>query len=28
MQGFNPMDLPFIRIAHEKGLGIGDPKEI
>jgi uncharacterized protein (DUF362 family) len=28
MQGFNPLDLPFIRIAHEKGLGIGDPKEI
>jgi uncharacterized protein (DUF362 family) len=28
LQGFNPLDLPFIRIAHEKGLGIGDPKEI
>ena len=28
MQGFNPLDLPFIRIAHEKGLGIGDPKDI
>jgi hypothetical protein len=28
MQGFNPLDLPFIRIAHEKGLGVGDPKDI
>ncbi|MFM8594508.1 MAG: DUF362 domain-containing protein, partial [Chloroflexota bacterium] len=28
MQGFDPMSLPFIRIAHEKGLGIGDPKDI
>jgi len=28
MQGFNPMDLEFIRYAHEKGLGIGDPKDI
>ena len=28
MQGFNPMDLPFIRIAHEKGLGVGEPKDI
>ena len=28
LQGFNPRELPFIRIAHEKGLGIGDPKEI
>ena len=28
MQGFNPMELPFIRIAHEKGMGIGDPKDI
>lgn len=28
LQGFNPLDLPFIRIAHEKGLGIGDPKDI
>jgi len=28
MQGFKPMDLPFIRIAHEKGLGIGEPKDI
>ena len=28
MQGFNPMDLPFIRLAHEKGLGVGNPKDI
>jgi uncharacterized protein (DUF362 family) len=27
IQGFNPLDLPFIRIAHEKGLGVGDPKD-
>ncbi|MCC6313833.1 MAG: DUF362 domain-containing protein [Thermomicrobiales bacterium] len=28
LQGFDPMELPFIRIAHEKGLGIGNPKDI
>lgn len=28
LQGFNPMELKFIRLAHEKGLGIGDPKDI
>ncbi len=28
MMGFNPMDLKFIRLAHEKGLGIGEPKDI
>jgi uncharacterized protein (DUF362 family) len=28
LQGFNPMDLEFIRLAHELGLGCGDPKEI
>ncbi|MCS7219709.1 MAG: DUF362 domain-containing protein [Anaerolineae bacterium] len=28
IQGFNPMDIPFIRIAHEMGLGVGDPREI
>jgi hypothetical protein len=22
------MDIPFIRIAHEMGLGVGDPREI
>ena len=28
MMGFDPLSLDFIRIAHEKGLGCGDPKEI
>ncbi len=28
LQGFDPMSIKFIRLAHEKGLGIGDPKEI
>jgi uncharacterized protein (DUF362 family) len=28
MMGFDPMSIPFIRIAHERGLGCGDPGEI
>ncbi len=28
IQGFDPMSLKFIRLAHEMGLGVGDPKEI
>ena len=29
MMGFDPMrDIKFIRLAHEKGLGCGDPREI
>jgi uncharacterized protein (DUF362 family) len=28
LQGFDPMSIPFIRLAHERGLGIGDPAEI
>ncbi len=28
LQGFDPMTLDFIRLAHERGLGIGDPAEI
>ena len=28
MQGFDPMKLDFIRLAHEEGLGIGDTSEI
>jgi uncharacterized protein (DUF362 family) len=28
LQGFKPMDLRFIRLAHELGLGVGDPREI
>ena len=28
MQGFDPMQIRFIRQAHERNLGIGNPKEI
>lgn len=28
LQGFDPLSIPFIRIAHERGLGVGDPREI
>lgn len=28
LQGFQPMDLKFIRLAHELGLGVGDPRQI
>jgi len=28
IQGFDPMSLRFIRLAHELGLGVGDPREI
>ncbi len=28
LQGFDPLSIPFIRIAHEMGLGVGDPKDI
>jgi len=28
MMGFNPMDIPYIRMCHERGLGVGDPAEI
>ncbi|MDY7076431.1 MAG: DUF362 domain-containing protein [Chloroflexota bacterium] len=28
LQGFDPLSIPFIRIAHEMGLGVGDPKQI
>jgi uncharacterized protein (DUF362 family) len=28
LQGFDPMQIPFIRMAHEDGLGIGDPHQI
>jgi uncharacterized protein (DUF362 family) len=28
LQGFEPLELQFIRLAHERGLGIGDIKEI
>ena len=28
MMGFDPMSLPFIRMAHDDGLGVGDPRDI
>ena len=28
LQGFDPLSLSFIRLAHEKGMGIGDPRQI
>ncbi len=28
MMGFDPMSIPYIRLAHEQGLGIGDPRRI
>lgn len=28
LMGFDPMEIPFIRLAHERGLGVGDPRDI
>jgi uncharacterized protein (DUF362 family) len=28
LMGFDPMSVPFIRMAHERGLGVGDPRHI
>ena len=28
MMGFDPMSIPYIRLAHERGLGCGDPRVI
>ncbi len=28
MMGFDPLNIPYIRLAHERGLGVGDPGEI
>jgi uncharacterized protein (DUF362 family) len=28
LMGFDPLSIPYIRIAHDAGLGIGDPGEI
>ena len=28
MMGFDPMSIEYIRVAHEDGLGIGDPRDI
>lgn len=28
LMGFDPMNIPYIRIAHDAGLGVGNPAEI
>jgi uncharacterized protein (DUF362 family) len=28
VMGFDPMNIEYIRLAHEEGLGVGDPREI
>jgi len=28
IMGFDPLAIPYIRMAHERGLGVGDPAEI
>jgi uncharacterized protein (DUF362 family) len=28
MMGFDPLSIDYIRLAHEAGLGVGDPREI
>jgi uncharacterized protein (DUF362 family) len=28
IMGFDPMSIPYIRLAHERGLGVGDPRDI
>jgi len=28
LQGFDPMKIDFIRLAHEQGMGVGDPGQI
>jgi uncharacterized protein (DUF362 family) len=28
LMGFDPLDIKFIRLAHDHGLGVGDPREI
>jgi uncharacterized protein (DUF362 family) len=28
LMGFEPLELEFIRVAHERGLGVGDPRDI
>ncbi len=28
LQGFDPLGIRFIRLAHEMGLGVGDPRQI
>ena len=28
LMGFDPLNIKYIRLAHEQGLGVGDPREI
>ena len=28
LMGFDPLSIKFIRLAHDAGLGCGDPREI
>src|SRR5436309_5953122 len=28
MMGFPPMEIPYLRMCHERGLGVADPREI
>jgi uncharacterized protein (DUF362 family) len=28
LMGFNPLDIKYIRLAHDEGLGVGDPRQI
>jgi len=28
LMGYNPMDIPYIRICHQMGLGVGNPEHI
>ena len=28
MMGFDPMGIPYLRICHDRGLGVADPREI
>jgi uncharacterized protein (DUF362 family) len=28
LMGFDPMKIPYIRLAHDSGLGVGDPRDI
>jgi uncharacterized protein (DUF362 family) len=28
MMGFDPLSIPYIQMCHERGLGVGDPREI
>ncbi|MBN1876497.1 MAG: DUF362 domain-containing protein [Anaerolineae bacterium] len=28
LMGFDPLSIKYIRLAHERGLGVGDPREI